>query len=1381
MESDTQAFVRRAMPEAERAQLPAQLRGLVEQRVNGRGFFGVYCAGLPLPGTAAGHSQAHGGYAYEVRLNGVAYQAFVFGKWRDQTTVYDAAIEGVVLGDAIALGDSPTPAEQTVAGQSVTAYTPTTTGPNTLLYMVANFLDETNTDGSALYPISDATVLSQMLVVSNFWMNCSGGSVYIHGLANPTQVVDIVHITLPEPKSYGPTYNNNFAQLLSDARNAASAAGYNYANYNLDVVVTSNQGFTYAGMSYIGAQGSHWVVPYTTLRTAGHELGHNLGLYHANYWRTDSTLPFGKDSNPGGYVADYVNGEWVEYGHYFSVMSAQYGSEWDDAAKPIYNPAEKVRLGWLSGSQVQYVTGSGTYRLFRNDARTTVGVPRGIRIETPATDYTGYGRRYWLQYRYDPWNTAQSWFQNGLEVDGAETSYGADGSILLDMTPYSKDQSSPFFGANNKPGSWWTIDNSDKIDGALIVGRSYDDQPAGIHITPIDTGNNGPGEEFIDVVINLGAFPGDHPPVIAAFTASTNQVATGQAVNFTVTASDPDGDTLAYSWDFDQAQVWTASGLDSPTATKSWSSPGQYRVQVRVSDMKGGVTTASQILTVGTPANTAQIWGRVLWAGQPVYGARVSTTSGGQAWTDSDGTYVLTDLTPGSSYVVNCQAAGLTFTPQFSNPVSLAAGNVFGADFYANQPLAGGGLTTYAVAGQVTDPVNGVAGAEVRGGGMVTTTDAAGNYQLTNFLNGTYTLTPRYGAWTFSPASRSVTISSANSTGNNFSRVAPYSVSGTFSGVPTGHGSSAPTVYLSNGRSVSATGGGASKGTWVYTLNNVPAGQYSLSAALGGYTIVPSGFSNPLNITSNLAGMNFSGSASTVAAAIRGRITQLGVPVPGVTVQASQSGTTRGTASTDSDGYYRIDNLTNGSYTISPGLTGYSFTPASASVASVPASGVNFTATGPNAPPTISSLTANPSVVPSSAATSLLTVVASGSGPLTYSWDAVSAQAPVTYSANDSSSAASTTVSFVAPGSYTFRARVTDVNGLPATATMNVTVSAGPNAMVVSPYEVQVPGGQAVSFHVSAWDQLGNPISVSPVWSASRGGSIDNSGLFSAATAGGPYAITAVAGTLSATGFVWVTSTTTNAIPPTIITQPLSQCVAAGSNVTFSVVATGTPPLICQWRLNGANIAGATTASYTRTNAQSADAGSYTVVVTNGAGTVTSSAAVLTVNNAPVLAAINNRTLHAGSAVTITNTATDLDAPPQTLTFSLDTGFPAGVTIGPTDGVFTWTTTAAQANTTNPVTVRVTDNGNPSLSDAKSFVITVIAPLAITSISVTNGAVTITWTAISGTTYRVQYKNDLSDAAWNTLPPDVTATGSAASKIDPLGTGQRFYRLQLLP
>ena len=96
-------------------------------------------------------------------------------------------------------------------------------------------------------------------------------------------------------------------------------------------------------------------------------------------------------------------------------------------------------------------------------------------------------------------------------------------------------------------------------------------------------------------------------------------------------------------------------------------------------------------------------------------------------------------------------------------------------------------------------------------------------------------------------------------------------------------------------------------------------------------------------------------------------------------------------------------------------------------------------------------------------------------------------------------------------------------------------------------------------------------------------------------------------------------SVETPTVAPVITAQPSSQTIIAGNSATFSVTATGTWPLTYQWKhngqvINGQVIAGATSASYTISNVTASDAGSYTVVVSNEAGSVASEAAVLTVN-----------------------------------------------------------------------------------------------------------------------------------------------------------------------
>lgn len=86
--------------------------------------------------------------------------------------------------------------------------------------------------------------------------------------------------------------------------------------------------------------------------------------------------------------------------------------------------------------------------------------------------------------------------------------------------------------------------------------------------------------------------------------------------------------------------------------------------------------------------------------------------------------------------------------------------------------------------------------------------------------------------------------------------------------------------------------------------------------------------------------------------------------------------------------------------------------------------------------------------------------------------------------------------------------------------------------------------------------------------------------------------------------------------PPTITTQPANQTVSAGQTATFSVAATGSPTLTYQWSENGTAISGATGSSYTTPATTSANNGStFSVVVTNPYGNVTSSTATLTVTS----------------------------------------------------------------------------------------------------------------------------------------------------------------------
>lgn len=106
----------------------------------------------------------------------------------------------------------------------------------------------------------------------------------------------------------------------------------------------------------------------------------------------------------------------------------------------------------------------------------------------------------------------------------------------------------------------------------------------------------------------------------------------------------------------------------------------------------------------------------------------------------------------------------------------------------------------------------------------------------------------------------------------------------------------------------------------------------------------------------------------------------------------------------------------------------------------------------------------------------------------------------------------------------------------------------------------------------------------------------------------------------NALGFTISTNATLNVLlPPFITAQPTNFTVLAGGTANFSVTAGGTPPLSFQWRFNGTNLPGATSATLSVPNAQVSNQGDYSVVIGNPYGSATSSNAVLTVNSPPVI------------------------------------------------------------------------------------------------------------------------------------------------------------------
>jgi hypothetical protein len=166
-------------------------------------------------------------------------------------------------------------------------------------------------------------------------------------------------------------------------------------------------------------------------------------------------------------------------------------------------------------------------------------------------------------------------------------------------------------------------------------------------------------------------------------------------------------------------------------------------------------------------------------------------------------------------------------------------------------------------------------------------------------------------------------------------------------------------------------------------------------------------------------------------------------------------------------------------------------------------------------------------------------------------------------------------------------------------------------------------------------------------------------------------------------------------------------------------------------------------------------------------------------NAAPSLTAIASKTVHAGTLVTQTTSATDSDLPVNTLNYSL-LAPPPNANIASGSGDFSWQTSDADANTTNNITVQVTDDGAPLLSDTEIFAVTILPRPLIQQIELVETNIVLTWSAISGSNYRVQAKTNLNDVTWFDLTPNITATNATATRIEPLGEAVKFYRVRVL-
>jgi hypothetical protein len=514
IDADPALVMRVALPAAMRAKLPAVVWTDLEEHVELDGALEVLAEDHAWGArvrrylrTAAGRLQLH-----------------VAGHAPALQTGQRVRVRGVRLGDALALDAAD------VTPAAALAVLPNTTGEQRTLVLLVNFADDPSQPYTAAHAhqvvFSTASDYDREASFERTWLTGD-----VHGW-----------FTLPLSGSLCDPY-----ALATLAQQAAGAAGVNLGAYSRYVYAFPENACAWWGLGTIGGAPSQaWINGDFVLDVVAHEMGHNLGLYHAH------SLDCGASPVAPPCTAS-------EYGDTLDMMGG---------ARGHFSAAMKERLGWLGAAgtpAIATASTSGVYAIEPFESPSAGGA-KALRILKSVDAATGARTWYYVELRrpigFDSFLSGSTNVPNGVVVrTAAEAS--ANAHYLLDMTP--------------ETASWY--------DPALVSARTFADPAAGLSLTTVSADDTGASVSVMlsGPVCTRGA------PAVSLSPSQSQWLPPGGTATYTVSVRNTD------------AAECPASGFDLTALAPAGWTAGLGLASVSIAPG----ATASTAMQVVSPAGTA--------------------------------------------------------------------------------------------------------------------------------------------------------------------------------------------------------------------------------------------------------------------------------------------------------------------------------------------------------------------------------------------------------------------------------------------------------------------------------------------------------------------------------------------------------------------------------------------------------------------------------------------------------------------------------------------------------------------------------------------------------------------------------------------------------